>query len=326
MRKGAKIYIILVATVCVFLVLLQHGKIQEWILDVKGVAGTATNLVNQGVEMTDNNLNERMDQMTRREHCTEYLQVVFMNTGDTPCAVVYEPESTLIYGVPKSENLNVLTQELLAHKVTSVDMVVIPRLISEEVDSLNILKSNTDIKKVVIPDMEIDTGTKQSIIDDFGEDNTICTKSGDEIDHGKAIYTVLAGNSDVAEDNSLILQVWNAAESYLFAGWATTAEMEAFVQSSPATENVIQMPNETTVNGGVDIGDWIKKLGKSSGYVFQCDTKANGSGLHDDLYRVLRKNEITYYRTDLQGVIRCIGNSSQASFLINPAMKYHLGD
>lgn len=326
MRKGAKIYIILVAAVCVFLVLLQQGKIQEWILDVKGVAGTATNLVNQGVQMTDNNLNERMDQMTRREHCTEDLQVVFLNTGDAPCAVVYEPESTLIYGMPKTENLNVLTQELLDHKVTSVDMVVIPRLISEEIDSLNILKSNTDIKKVVIPEVEIDTGTKQSITDAFGEDNTICVKSGDEIDHGKAIYTVLAGNSDVAEDNSLILQVWNAAESYLFAGWATTAEMEAFVQSGPATENVIQMPNETTVNGGFDIDNWIKKLGKSSGYVFQCDTDENGSGLHDDLYRVLRKNEIAYYRTDLQGVIRCVGNSSQVRFLIDPAMKYHLGD
>lgn len=326
MRKGAKIYILLVVIVCAFLVLLQQGKIQEWILDVKGVAGTATSLVNQGVEMTDNNLNERMDQMTRREHCTEDLQVAFLNTGDAPCAVVYEPESTLIYGMPKSESLGILTQELSDNKITSVDTAVIPRLTSEEIDSLKALKSVVDIKKIIIPEVEINAGAKQSIIETFGEENTICVKSGDEIEHGKAMYTVLAGNSDAAEDNSLILQVWNAAESYLFAGWATTAEMAAFVQSESVTENVIQMPNETTKNGGVDITNWIKKLGKSSGYVFQCDMEENGSGLHDDLYRVLRKNEVAYYRTDLQGVIRCAGDSNQVRFLIDPAMKYHLGD
>lgn len=332
MKRWAKVYIVIAIVVIAFFFLLFSGGLKILTDDIISVKDKATNIVDQGIQMSDSNLNDRMDQMTRREHCTDSLEISFLNTGDYPCAVVWDSGQLLVYGYPNNAHMDELKNELEERNNQSISVWVIPRATDDAVAAIQEIADMVLVRQIILPS----SGYKDEEFDNFLEKITSVknnitdvrtAESGDDVLFGNAIYSVLSGSgSEMTEDSSLLLQIWNASESYLLAGWATSDEMDAFVKNESISESVVYMPNIVTTSGETDISGWIKTLGKNASYVFPCDLAENGSGLHDNVYRILRKKEIQYYRTDLQGTIKCVGNSNKVTFKNEPAMRYHFGD
>jgi len=256
------------------------------------------------------------------------LQVHFLDVGQGDATLMFQDEHAMLidggdnlYGWQIVDYLNYLGIEHL-------DYVIATHPDSDHIGGLDTVLENISCDRVLMPDVEKDTITYQSVIDVMGEQKIerISPKPGEEYTLGTAVFTILAPNDsyDNANDNSIAIRLVHGGNSFLFIGDAESqSEADMLKSGRLLTSDVYKVAH----HGSSGANSELFLLAVNPAYaVISCGENNDYGHPHSEVLNRLRLLGTKVYRTDEQGTIVAVSDGGEIRFNMSPSESWKPGN
>lgn len=250
------------------------------------------------------------------------LIVHYIDVGQADCELLMMDDSAMLIDAGNNADGDMVVDYLKEQGVTKLDYVVGTHPHEDHIGGLDDVINNFEVGTVIMPEAETNTRTFEDVLDAIDAQGLSITTPvpGDVYDFGGIQFTILAPNGDSyssLNDYSVVLQVVNGQDSFLFTGDAETASEKEMLQNGLSLRStVLKVGHHGSRTSSSE--EFLNAVSPTYA-IISCETGNDYGHPHQETLDRLQAHGITYFRTDTQGTIIAYSDGNGVTFNTQPA-------
>lgn len=278
---------------------------------------------------SENNSNSSTGNQVNGTHPTgQKLKVHFIDVGQADSILIIQNNSTMLIDAGNNADSDLVTQYIKSKGITKLDYVIGTHPHEDHIGGLDAVINNFDIGTVIMPKVAANTRTFEDVVNAIKNKDLKVTAPVplDEYDLGDAKFVILAPNSDNYEDlndYSIVVKLTFGNNSFIFTGDAeAVSENEILSKGYNIKADVLKVGHHGSRSSTTE--NFLRKI--SPDYAVISVGKDNNYGHpSQEVLNLLKKENISVYRTDERGTIIAISDGNKLSFEFDRDTDIHGG-
>lgn len=258
----------------------------------------------------------------------EELQVHFLDVGQGDATLIFQDTHAML--IDAGDNLYgwQVVDYLKYLGIEHLDYFIGTHPDSDHIGGMDTVLENISCDMVLMPDLERDTATYESVAEVLEERRIERTapEPGEEYSLGTAVFTVLAPNDtyDDINNNSIAIRLVHGRNSFLFTGDAESeSEADMLKSGRLLSADVYKVAH----HGSSGANSELFLLAVNPQYaVISCGEDNDYGHPHSEVLNRLRLMGTKVYRTDEQGTIVAVSDGSEIQFNMSPSESWQPGN
>lgn len=256
------------------------------------------------------------------------LQVHFIDVGQGDATLIFQEDHAMLIDAGDNGCGWQVVDYLDYLGIEQLDYVIGTHPDSDHIGGLDTVIENISCDMVMMPDLEKDTKTYESVADALKAQGkeSVSPKPGEEYSLGTAVFTVLAplDSYSGANDNSIAIRLVHGENSFLFTGDAEEASEEDMMDSGRAlSSDVYKVAHHGSATANTESFLWEVNPTYA---VISCGEGNSYGHPHSEVLNRLRSMGVKVFRTDEQGTIVAVSDGSEITFNMSPSESWQAGN
>lgn len=270
------------------------------------VDGNSFEELKKGIDDIANDINKVQEEI--KYESNEYLNVRYIDVGQADAILIRQNDKNMLIDAGNNEDGEKLVKYFEELDITEFEYVVATHAHEDHIGGMDDIIKNFKVNNFYMPDVMTTTKTFEDVLDSLLEKGMTykTPKIGDEITFDKSVIKVLSvtNDNDDLNDNSIVLKLNFAKNSFLFMGDATE-KIEKNILNEDIESDVLKVGHHgSSYSSSVD---FLKAVNPKYAII------SSGIGNtynhpHDVVLDRLKKQNISVYRTDTLGTITAISD------------------
>lgn len=250
------------------------------------------------------------------------LTVHYIDVGQADCELLLMDDSAMLIDAGNNDDGDMVVEYLKEQGVTRLDYVVGTHPHEDHIGGLDDVINNFEVGTVIMPEAETNTKTFEDVLDAIDAQGLSITAPvpGDVYDFGGIQFTILAPNGDSyssLNNYSVVLQVVNGQDSFLFTGDAETESEQEMLQNGLSLRStVLKVGHHGSRSSSSE--EFLNAVSPTYA-IISCETGNDYGHPHQETLDRLQAHKISYFRTDTQGTIIAYSDGNGVTFNTQPA-------
>ncbi|OGO89544.1 MAG: hypothetical protein A2Y17_02375 [Clostridiales bacterium GWF2_38_85] len=237
-----------------------------------------------------------------------YLYVYFINTGQSDCILITTPnDENILIDSGDNGDEDIVLGFLEDKKITKLEYVIFTHPHSDHIGGGYEVVSSFDVDNVIMPDIENDTKTYKSLVDEIDEKNIKVTypDDGDIYNIDGITMTILSPvNSDYGtnmNEYSIVCRLDYGESSFLFTGDAEAVNEEEMIEAGYDLDvDVLKVGHHGSSSSSTK--EFLEAVTPEYAVIL-CGKDNSYNHPNDDTLSKLEEVSAEIYRTDINGTI-----------------------
>lgn len=255
------------------------------------------------------------------------LEIHYIDVGQGDATLIMCGEEAMLIDGGGNDMEDRIRRYLKKMEIKELAYVVGTHPDADHIGGLDEVISVFDCKQVIMPDIQRDNATYQDVMDAirYRRPAQITAKVGDSYSLGEATFTIVAPEGTYEEQNNysvgILLTYGNT--KFLFIGDAEGPAEEQMLKSGLTLQaDVLKIGHH---GSGDSTSQTFLEAVNPDYAVISCGLGNDHGHPHARVLNLLKKRDISMYRTDLQGNIILQTDGSVIRFLTNPSEDFTSG-
>ena len=256
------------------------------------------------------------------------MQVHFIDVGQGDSTLIICGNDSLLIDGGDNNKGTALQLYLQKQGIQTLTYLIGTHPDSDHIGGLDVIITKFDCGTIILPDVPSDTATYRDVIDAMEYRGCQITLPcvGDTYSLGDAEFTIIAPNSDYAEDNnaSVGIRLVHGNNVFLFTGDAEEkAEADILENSMDIRADVLHAGHHgSSTSNSRDFIDSVSPLWA----VISCGADNPYGHPHEQTLNTFRERGIQVFRTDEQGSITAVSDGESISWDTEPSLTWAPGN
>lgn len=256
------------------------------------------------------------------------LQVHFLDVGQGDATLIFQDTHAMLIDAGDNQYGWQVVDYLKYMGIERLDYVIGTHPDSDHIGGLDTVLENISCDVVLMPDLERDTLTYESVVNVLKEQGkkSVSPEPGEEYALGTASFTILAPNDtyEGVNDNSIALRLVHGKNSFLFTGDAESESEADMLKSGRLLSSDVY---KVAHHGSSGANSELFLLAVNPAYaVISCGENNDYGHPHSEVLNRLRLMGTKVYRTDEQGTIVAASDGSEIQFNMSPSESWQSGN
>lgn len=252
---------------------------------------------------------------------TTDLKVHYIDVGQGDSILIQKDGETMLIDAGDNESGKVVVDYLKKNHVSKIDYLIGTHPHSDHIGGLDTVIENFDIGKVMMPKVTHTSKTFEDVLLALKKKDLklILPKAEDTYGLGDAKWKILAPNGeeyDNFNNYSLVIQLLYKNNSFLFTGDAESQSEKEILQANKKNSLISDVLKIGHHGSSTSTTDEFLQAIQPKVAVISLGKENSYGHPHKEILEKLKKNQVTIFRTDLNGTIIATSDGEQITFEI----------